>query len=84
MLFAWTPPANWTAIVGLNVNRNAAFRQSRRLGQRNATVDLVAVLVVWHRRAIVEVPGAETFVAVLLREHSFAFTIESPLKLACR
>lgn len=81
VLLSRTTPANGTTIVGLNVNRNAAFRQSRRLGQRDATIDFVAVCVLRDRCSVVEVFSAKTFVAMVLREHSLAFTVIPPLKL---
>lgn len=75
-------PANWTAVVGLDVNRNAAFNQPQRLGQSDSAVDLVAVFVLCDGRSAVEVFGAKTFIAMPFRVHSFAFAISLTLKLA--
>lgn len=84
MLLARTTPPDGAAVVGLDVNRNAAFRQSHRLRQRDPAVDFVAVLVVGQRCFVVEVLRAEALVALLTREHSLAFTVRPALEVARR
>lgn len=81
MLFSRTTPTNWTTVVGLDVNRNATFRQPRRLGQCDSAIDLIAIVVFRHRCSVVEVFGAKAFVAMVSREHSLAFKVKPPLKL---
>lgn len=84
VLLARTAPPDGAAVVGLDVNRNAAFRQSHRLRQRDPAVDFEAVLVVGQRCFVVKVLGAEAFVALLPREHALAFTVRLALEVARR
>lgn len=84
MLLPWTAPANWTAIVGLDVNRNAAFGKSPRLGQRDAALNLEAVLVLRHGCFVAEVFRAKTLVAMTLRIHSLAFSVSLSLEVTSR
>lgn len=84
VLFAWTAPPDGAAVVGLDVNRNAAFRKSHRLCQRDPAVDFVTVLVVGRRCLVLEVLGAEALVALLAREHALAFTVRLALEVARR
>lgn len=71
-------------IIGLDVNRNAAFRESQRLGQSDAAIDFEAVSVLWHGCFVAEAFGAKTFIAMVFREHSFTFAISSAFKFTCR
>lgn len=80
----WPPAKNLPTIVTLYVNRNAAFRQSPRLGQSNSAIDFKTVFVLRHGCFVAEVFGAKTFIAMVLRIHSLAFAIRPPLKLTCR
>lgn len=84
VLLARTAPPDGAAVVGLDVNRNAAFRQSHRLRQRDPAVDFEAVLVVRQRCFVAEGFGAETLVALLAREHALAFTVRPALEVARR
>jgi hypothetical protein len=84
MLFPWTTPTNWTTIVGFDVNRNAAFCESSRLGQSNAAIDFVAVSILRHGGFVVEVSGAKAFVAIVLRVHSLAFEVSFSLERTSR
>lgn len=84
VLIARTTPPDGAAVVGLDVNRNAAFRQSHRLRQRDPAVDFVAILVVRQRCFLVKGFGAETLVALLFWEHALAFTVRPTLEVARR
>lgn len=84
VLLAGTAPADWAAVVGLDVNRNAALGESPRLGQGDAAVDPRAVLVGRHGSRIVEALGAVALVAVVLRKHSLALAIRPPFEMTSR
>lgn len=84
VLLAGTAPANRTAIGVFIVNWNATVDDTTGVAQRNAAIDLVAVLVRLdlHRRIVVF--RAEALVAMLLRIHFLTFTIRLVFELACR
>lgn len=67
-------PADWAAVVGLVINRDAAFADPARVMQFHVAVDLMTMLV-FFQRLVFPVFSAHTRVAASARIDALAFVV---------